>query len=62
MEPVEASEPPHMSFLNDDGETAVDAESPLPSALEVAGNWLCDSGAAQDLISSGIANRYTNSL
>ena len=61
VENGESNEPPYMSFLNNDGVTAVAAESPTPSALEISVKLLCDSGAAQDLISSGIANRYTHS-
>ena len=32
----------------------------MPSALDLSEKWLCDTGAAYDLVSWDIANNYTN--
>ena len=35
-------------------------ESSMPSALELSKKWLCDTGAAYDLVSWDKANDYTD--
>ena len=36
------------------------AESSMPSALDLSEKWLCDTGAAYDLVSWDIANKHTD--
>ena len=55
-----ARSPPHASSPTNEGEEALPAVAALPSALDLSEKWLCDTGAAFDLVPWDIANQYTD--
>ena len=59
-EATTASRLANASTLTNEGDTAMAAESSMPSALDLSEKWLCDTGAAYDLVSWDIANKHTD--
>ena len=51
VQTARACRPAEVATLTNEGEKAMAAESSMPSALDLSEKWLCDTGAAYDLVS-----------
>ena len=46
----------YATTLTNEGEMAMAVEPSMPSALDLSEEWLCDTGAAYDLVPRDVAN------
>ena len=52
--------PAEVTTLTNEGDMAMAAEPVMPSALDLSKEWLCESGAAYDLVSQEMADPHTD--